>query len=51
MRDTVPPAAVDGSAMIGLPPVRQRGAADEIHLPADARVDAEADRVGAHLAR
>ena len=51
MRETFPPAAVEGSAMIGLPPLRERRAADEVHLPADARVDAVADRVGAHLAR
>ena len=29
---------------------RQRGAADEIHLPADPRIDPEPDRVGDHLA-
>ena len=49
MRETVPPAAVDGRAMIGLPPARQGGAPDEVHLPANARVDAKADRVGTDL--
>ena len=33
-----------------MPPARERRAADEVHLSADAGVDAVADRVGAHLA-
>jgi hypothetical protein len=33
----------------GLPARGERGAAHEVHLPADPRVDPEADGVGAHL--
>ena len=50
MREIVPSFAVEGSAMIGLPPARARGAADEVHLAAEARVDRAAHRVGADLA-
>ncbi len=50
MRETVPPAAVEGRAMIALALVGQRSAADEVHLAADAAVHALADRVGTHLA-
>ena len=50
MREIVPSSAVDGRAMIGLPPLRSRGAADEVHLAADARVEQRAQRVGADLA-
>ena len=46
----VPSLAVEGSAMIGLPLLGQRRAADEVHLAADAAVEPAADRVGADLA-
>ena len=50
IRDAVPPAAVEGSAMIG-PALRgERRAAHEVHLAADARVERVADRVGDDLA-
>ena len=38
MRETVPCFAVEGSAMIGLPPLRPRCAADEIYLSAETAV-------------
>ena len=37
--------------MIGLPPAAARRAADEVHLPADAREEPAAERVGRDLAR
>jgi hypothetical protein len=48
MRETVPSLAVEGRAMIALPP-RSGRAAVEVHLPADAGVELAAERVGADL--
>ena len=50
MREMVPSSAVDGRAMIGLPPLRARGSPDEVHLAADPRVEELAQRVRADLA-
>ena len=46
----MPPAVTDGQRDDGLAAVGERRAADEVHLPADARVEPLADRVGADLA-
>jgi len=50
IRDIFPPEAVERKARIGFPRAEKRRAVDEIHLPADPRVDAVPDRVGAHSA-
>ena len=51
MRLTVPPFAVDGSAMIELAAAAARGAAHEVDLAADAGEELARQRVGGDLAR
>jgi hypothetical protein len=51
MRDTVPSFAVEGRAIIGLPPFRCGPPPHEVHLPADPAVEIRAQRVRAHLPR
>ena len=50
MRDTVPPAAVEGRAMIARPSSASAAPRMKSIWPPTPRVEARADRVGAHLA-